>query len=47
VSVDAVRYNRTIHDFALLNPLHHVPSTEAAIDQVNDGLRQLLELVTH
>ena len=47
ISVDAVRYNGTIHDFVLLNALRHVPSTEAAIDQVNDGLRQHLALVTN
>jgi acetyl esterase len=47
VSVDAVRYNGTIHDFVLLNALRHVPSTEAAIAQINDGLRQHLESVTH
>ena len=39
VTVDAVRYNGTIHDFVLLNALRHVPSTEAAIEQVNEGLR--------
>jgi acetyl esterase len=42
VSVEAVRYNGTIHDFVLLNALRHVPSTEAAIDQVNEGLRRYL-----
>ena len=42
VSVDAVRYNGTIHDFVLLNALHDVPSTQAAIGQVNAGLRQHL-----
>jgi len=47
VKVDAVRYNGTIHDFVLLNALRHEPSTEAAINQVTDGLRQHLELVTH
>ena len=47
VTVDAVRYNGTIHDFVLLNALRHVPSTEAAIDQINDGLRQHLGPVTH
>ena len=47
VSVDAVRYNGTIHDFVLLNALRHVPSTEAALDQINDGIRQHLESVTH
>jgi acetyl esterase len=47
VSVSAVRYNGTIHDFVTLNALRHVPSTEAAIDQINAGLRQHLEQVTH
>ena len=46
VTVDAVRYNGTIHDFVALNALRHVPSTEAAIDQINDGLRQYLEPAT-
>ena len=47
VTVDAVRYNGTIHDFVLLNALRHVPSTEAAIDQINAGLRQHLEPATN
>jgi acetyl esterase len=47
VSVDAVRYNGTIHDFVLLNALRDVPSTEAAIEQVNDGLRKHLEPATN
>ena len=47
VSVDAVRYNGTIHDFVLLNALRHVPSTEAAIEQVNAGLRQHLAARTN
>jgi acetyl esterase len=47
VSVDAVRYNGTIHDFVALNALRHVPSTEAAIDQISAGLRQHLEMATH
>jgi acetyl esterase/lipase len=46
VEVDAVRYNGTIHDFVLLNALRHVPSTQAAIDQINDGLRQHLARAT-
>jgi len=46
VSVDAVRYNGTIHDFVLLNALRRMPSTEAAIEQVNDGLRNHLAAVT-
>jgi len=43
VTVAAVRYNGTIHDFVLLNALRHVPSTEAAIEQASEGLRQHLE----
>ena len=39
VSVTAVRYNGTIHDFVLLNALRHVPSTEAAIEQASQGIR--------
>jgi len=41
--VAAVRYNGTIHDFALLNALRHVPSTEAALQQVEDGIREHLK----
>jgi acetyl esterase/lipase len=47
VSVDAVRYNGTIHDFVLLNALRNLPSTEAAIDQVSQGVRRHLELATN
>ncbi|WFU26453.1 alpha/beta hydrolase [Bradyrhizobium sp. CB1717] len=47
ISVDAVRYNGTIHDFVLLNALRHVPSTEAAIDQVSQGVRRHLEAATN
>ncbi len=39
VNVAAVRYNGTIHDFVLLNALRHVPSTEAALTQISDGVR--------
>ncbi|WP_060857312.1 alpha/beta hydrolase [Caballeronia sordidicola] len=39
VSVNAVRYNGTIHDFVLLNALRHVPSTEAAIQQASEAIR--------
>jgi acetyl esterase len=39
VSVDAVRYEGTIHDFGLLNALRHVPSTEAALKQASDAIR--------
>ena len=42
VDVAAVRYNGTIHDFGLLNALRHVPSTEAALSQASDGIREHL-----
>ena len=47
VEVDAVRYNGTIHDFVLLNALRHVASTEAAIAQVNEGVRRHLSSGTN
>src|SRR5260370_232165 len=47
VTVAAVRYNGTIHDFVLLNALRHVPSTAAAIDQISAGLRQHLAPATN
>ena len=47
VKVDAVRYNGTIHDFVLLNALRHVASTEAAIEQANEGVRRHLNVVTN
>lgn len=37
--VAAVRYNGTIHDFVLLNALRQVPSTQAALQQISDGIR--------
>jgi len=40
VTVTAVRYNGTIHDFVLLNALRQVPSTEAALQQISDGIRE-------
>jgi acetyl esterase len=42
VSVDAVRYNGTIHDFVLLNALRQRPSTQDALKQINDGIREHL-----
>ncbi|WP_420992089.1 alpha/beta hydrolase [Cupriavidus sp. 30B13] len=42
VPVAAVRYNGTIHDFVLLNALRHVPSTEAALQQISSGIREHL-----
>jgi acetyl esterase len=43
VDVAAVRYGGTIHDFVLLNALRHVPSTEAALNQASDGIREHLK----
>jgi acetyl esterase len=42
VTVDAVRYNGTIHDFVLLNALRTAPSTEAALRQASEGIRDHL-----
>ena len=42
VSVSAVRYNGTIHDFVLLNALRSVPSTKAALQQISDEIREHL-----
>lgn len=39
-TVAAVRYNGTIHDFVFLNALRNVPSTEAALQQISDGIRE-------
>jgi acetyl esterase/lipase len=43
VSVAAVRFNGTIHDFVLLNALRSVPSTQAAIDLICDEVREHLK----
>ncbi|MDR8396212.1 alpha/beta hydrolase [Paraburkholderia sp. USG1] len=40
VSTVFVRYNGTIHDFALLNGLRDLPATKAAIRQIADGIRE-------
>jgi acetyl esterase len=42
VSVTSVRYDGTIHDFGLLNALRNVPSTEAALKQASDAIREHL-----
>jgi acetyl esterase len=39
VSVNAVRFNGTIHDFVLLNALRNLPSTESAIALASEGIR--------
>jgi acetyl esterase len=38
VRVTSVRYNDTIHDFVMLNPLANTPATRAAIQQAIDAL---------
>lgn len=40
--VTAVRYNQTIHDFAMLNPLAGTPAARGAIGQAIDVLRAAL-----
>lgn len=40
VTVAAVRFNGTIHDFVLLNALVHEASTQAAIYLINEGIRE-------
>jgi acetyl esterase/lipase len=42
VSVAAVRFNGTIHDFVLLNALRQVPSTQTALQEISEGIRQHL-----
>ena len=46
VEVAALRYNGTIHDFVALNALRNVPSTEAALEQINEGLKEHLKART-
>jgi acetyl esterase len=43
VPVAVVQYNGTIHDFVALNALRKVPTTEAALDQIADGIREHLK----
>ena len=42
VRVTSVRYNETIHDFVMLNPLAGTPATRAAIRQAIDMLKTAL-----
>src|SRR5512133_1868910 len=39
VTVESVRYNGTIHDFMLLNPIAETPAVRGAVDQASDYLR--------
>jgi len=42
VRVTSVRYNGTIHDFALLNPIAETPAVRGAIAQASAALRTAL-----
>lgn len=42
VRVTSVRYNQTVHDFVMLNPLAETPATRAAIAQVISVLKDAL-----
>jgi acetyl esterase len=42
VRVTSVRYNGTIHDFMLLNPIANTPPVRGAIDQTCSYLRKVL-----
>jgi acetyl esterase len=42
VCVTAVRYNQTVHDFVMLNPLADTPAARAAIQQAISALRGAL-----
>jgi acetyl esterase len=42
VRVTSVRYNETIHDFVMLNPLASTPAARAAIQQAIDALKTAL-----
>jgi acetyl esterase len=41
VTVTSVRYNGTIHDFMLLNPIANTPAVRAAVDQASGYLRKV------
>lgn len=43
VSVVTVRYGGTIHDFVTLNALRNIPSTEAALKQISEEIREHLK----
>jgi acetyl esterase len=44
VRVTSTRYNGTIHDFVMLNPLAQTPAVRAAIRQGTTALRVALGL---
>jgi acetyl esterase/lipase len=41
VTVTSVRYNGTIHDFMLLNPIGNTPAVRGAVDQALSYLRKV------
>ena len=41
VPVTSLRYNGTIHDFMMLNPLADTPAVRAAVDQAGGYLRNV------
>lgn len=43
VRVTAVRYNQTIHDFVMLNPLADTPAVRGAIAQAISTLKDALQ----
>jgi acetyl esterase len=43
VSVKSVRYDGMIHDFVLLNAIHRVPGTQAALQQTSEVIREALQ----
>ena len=42
VSVTAVRYHGTIHDFVMLNPITDTPPVRGAIEQASHMLKNIL-----
>ena len=42
VRVTSVRYNETIHDFVMLNPLANTPAVRAAVAQAIRALKEAL-----
>ena len=43
VEVTATRYNGMIHDFVLLNGIHKLPGTQAALNQASEAIRAALK----
>jgi len=43
VPVTSTRYNGTIHDFVLLNAIHDLPDTQAALRQASEAIRVALK----